>query len=264
MASASNGVRDAWSRVARGYQQHILPGFLPAARSLCRAVEIGPGDIVLDIACGPGTAAFAAHDLGAARTIGIDFAPEMVGLASEGAAGSTGLYFAAGDALALPLDAARFDAVISSFGLVFASDPVLAATEAARVLRPGGRLGLLAWPPDGSVGVYQQILLRHFEPPPGTHDAFQWGAPGQARTWLRQFDQVELLPLEVPFRAESPADAWRILRTVMGRIAAGYDALPVAARAHLDAEMNTFFAGFRTADGICWKREALVIRGLRK
>jgi ubiquinone/menaquinone biosynthesis C-methylase UbiE len=265
MTSPSNAVQNAWSRVARDYRRHILPSFLPAARTLCRAVAIGPGDVVLDVACGPGTAAFVAHDLGAARTIGIDFAPGMVRLASQETAGSSRLHFAAGNALALPFAAERFDVVISSFGLVFAPDPVLAAAEAAWVLRSRGRLGLLAWSPDGSVGTYQQILLRHFEPPPGTHDAFQWGAPAQARAWLNRFDQVELLPLEVPLRAESPADAWRILRTAMGRISAGYEALGATARTHLDADMNAFFARFRTADGgICWGREAFVIRGVRQ
>jgi ubiquinone/menaquinone biosynthesis C-methylase UbiE len=264
MTSPTSTVRDAWSRVAREYREQILPGFLPAARTLCRAIAIGPADVVLDVACGPGTASFAAHDLGAARTIGVDFASEMVRLAGEEAAGAARLHFVAGDALALPFAAGRFDVLVSSFGLVFAPDPVLAAAEAARALRSRGRLGLLAWRPDGSVGAYQEILLRHFQAPPGTHDAFQWGAPAQARAWLDRFDQIELLPLDVPFHAESPADAWRILRTVMGRIAAGYEALTATARAHLDAEMGSFFAGFRTADGICWMREAVVIRGVRQ
>jgi len=264
MTSPTSGVRGAWSRVARQYREHVLPGFLPAARTLCRAIAIGPADVVLDVACGPGTAALAAHELGAARTIGIDFASQMVRVAREEAAGSGRLHFVAGDALALPVAAARFDALISTFGLVFAPDPALAAAEAARALRSGGRLGLLAWRPDGSVGTYQQILLRHFEPPPGTHDGFQWGAPGRARAWLDRFDQIELLPLEVPFRAQSPADAWRILHTVMGRVAAGYEALAASARAQLDAAMESFFAGFRTADGICWMREAVVIRGVRQ
>jgi ubiquinone/menaquinone biosynthesis C-methylase UbiE len=207
---------------------------------------------------------YAAHELGAARTIGIDFAREMVRVARDEGAGSARLQFVAGNALALPFAPERFDVVVSSFGLVFAPDPLLAATEAARVLRPRGRLGLLAWSPDGSVGTYQQILLRHIKPPAGTHDAFRWGAPAQARAWLDRFQQVDLLPLEVPFYAESPADAWRILRTAMGRIAADYDALEPTVRAHLDAEMNTFFAGFRTASGVCWMREAVVIRGVRQ
>src|SRR5262245_5348236 len=247
--TTTGNLREAWSRVAREYRQHILPDFLPAARTLCRTTEIGPADVVLDVACGPGTAAFAANQLGAARTIGVDFAREMIRLAREETPGSARQHFAAGDALALPFAAAGFDVVISSFGLVFAPDPVLAAAEAARVLRPRGRLGLLAWLPDGSVGRYQQILLQHFEPPPGTHDPFQWGVPDRARSWLDRFDQVELLPLEVPFRAESPGEAWRILRTVMGRVAAGYDALQPQARAHLDAEMLAFFARFHTATG---------------
>lgn len=265
MASPLTGIPDAWSRVAREYRRHIVPGFLPAARTLCKAAGIGARDLVLDIACGPGTATFIAHELGARRVVGVDFARTMVALAQQDTAAGAAVHFTLGDALRLPLSSGRFDVVISSFGLVFAPEPTRAASEAARVLRPGGRLALLAWPPDGTVGAYQQLAFRYLEIPPGTHDPFRWGVPGQARAWLEQFRDVELLPLEVPFRAESPAAAWRILRTATGRIAAAYAALEAPTRGRLDADMEVFFHRFRGPSGeICWDREAVVVRGVRR
>jgi SAM-dependent methyltransferase len=265
MIGPLTGIPRAWSRVAREYRRHIVPGFLPAARTLCRAAGIGPGDVVLDVACGPGTATFIAHEFGASRVVGVDFAREMVALAREESASAGGPRFAVADALALPLPDEHFDVVISSFGLVFAPDPALAAAEAARVLRPRGRLGLLAWPPNGSVGAYQQIVLRHLDVPPGTHDPFQWGAPAQARAWLGRFRQVELLPIDVPFQAESAAAAWHILRTATGRVAAAYEGLDPRARAGLDSEMEAFFTTFRhPGGGVSWVREALVIRAVRQ
>jgi SAM-dependent methyltransferase len=265
MSGPLTGIPQVWSRVAREYRRHIVPGFLPAARTLCLAAGIGPGDVVLDVACGPGTATFIAHQLGAFRVVGVDFAREMVALAREEIAGAAGPHFAAANALALPLPDEQFDVVISSFGLVFAPDPALAAAEAARVLRPRGRLGLLAWPPNGSVGAYQQMVLRHLDVPPGAHDPFQWGVPAQARAWLERFREVELLPIDVPFQAESAAAAWHILRTATGRVAAAYEGLDPGARARLDSEMEAFFTAFRRPGGeVSWAREAFVIRAVRQ
>ncbi len=265
MASPLTGAPDAWSRVAREYRRHIVPDFLPAARTLCRAAGIQAGALVLDIACGPGTATFIAHELGATRVVGVDFARAMVALAQQETPAAAAVHFAVGDALLLPFSSGRFDVVISSFGLVFAPEPARAASEAARVLQPGGRLALLAWPPDGTVGAYQELAFRYLEIPPATHDPFRWGVPAQARLWLERFRDVELLPIDVPFRAESPAAAWRILRTATGRIAASYAALDAPTQTRLDRDMEAFFSQFRKPTGeVCWVREAFVVRGVRQ
>ena len=259
------GMPQAWSSVARDYRRHIAPDLAPAARQLCRAVGIAAGDRVLDIACGPGTAAFAARERGAVRVVGVDYARGMCAAAREDPRGIPPLHCVVADALCLPVATAGFDVVISSFGLVFAADPFVAAAEAARVLRPAGRLGLLAWPPDGSVGAYQEAAFRYLAVPQGAHDPFQWGVPWRARAWLgAAFDGVEFDPIEVPFEAASPAAAWAVLRTATGRVAAGYAELDHEARARLDADMERFFERFRRADGrVYWLREAFVIRGVR-
>lgn len=265
MSHPALGMPQAWSRVARDYRRHIAPDFLPAARTMCRAVGITPGDRVLDIACGPGTAALAARELGAARVVGVDYARGMIAAAGADAGASPAVSFAVADALALPFADASFDVVISSFGLIFAADPKLAAAEAARVLPPGGRIGLLVWPPGGSVGAYQEAAFRHLAVPPSRHDPFQWGTPERARSWLgTAFSAVTLEPIDVPFEAASPAAAWNVFRTAAGRVAAAYAALDAAAQARLDAEMVRFFEPFRRADGrVLWPREAFVVRGTR-
>ncbi len=260
------GMPEAWNRVAREYQRHIVPGFLPAARALCRAVGIRPTDHVLDAACGPGTAAGAARELGAARVVGLDYAQGMVTVAREEAAGRQGLSYLVGNALALPFEEHAFDVVISSFGLIFAPDPVLAASEAARVLRPPGRLGLLVWPPDGSIGTYQAVAFRHLAVAESSHDPFQWGVPERARAWLgEEFTDFDMQPLEVPFEAASPTEAWQVLRTATGRVAAAYATLDAAARQCLDEEMARFFEPFRGESGrVRWPREAFIIRANKR
>lgn len=260
------GVPEVWSRVARDYRRLVAPDFLGAARRLCREVGIGPGTRVLDIACGPGTAAFAARELGAAPVVGVDYAVGMVAEARDRAREGGGLHFVAGDALALPLASAWFDAVVSSFGLIFAADPERAAGEAARTLRPGGRLGLLAWAAGGSVRAYTETAFRHADQPSPAHDPFRWGFPAQAAAWLApEIVEVETLPLEVPFEAASPGEAWRVLRNATGRMAAVYAALDDPGRRCLDADMERFFEQFRAAGGrVLWPREALIIRGTRR
>lgn len=259
------GMPAAWSRVAREYHRKIAPDFAPAARRLCREIGVGPGDRVLDVACGPGTATLAARRLGAREVVGVDYASEMLVVAQADAGVDPAPRYAAADALALPFSAHRFTVVISSFGLIFAPDPHVAVREVARVLRPGGRLGLLVWPPDGSIGEYQRVAFRHLDIPPSAHDPFQWGVPAQACMWLSPaFENIEVAPLEVPFGAASPQAAWEALSTATGRVAAAYAELDGGGRARLDAEMLGFFEQFRRSDGrVYWPRQALMLMGVR-
>jgi SAM-dependent methyltransferase len=202
------GMPQAWSRVAREYHRRIAPDFARPAWRLCQALGVSPNDRVLDIACGPGTAAAAARALGAGEVVGVDYATDMLVVAHAAAGTDSAIRYAAADALALPFPAERFDVVISSFGLIFAPDPVVAVREAARVVRTAGRLGLLVWPPDGSIGEYQRVAFHHLDIPPAAHDPFQWGLPARAHAWLSPaFVEVRAVPLEVPFEAASPAAA---------------------------------------------------------
>jgi len=259
------GMSHAWSRVAREYHKRIAPDFAPAARRLCQQLGVGPEHRVLDIACGPGTAALAARRLGAREVVGVDYATNMLAVAHAEAGSDPALRYAAADALALPFPPEQFDVVISSFGLIFAPDPAVAVREAARVLRPAGRLGLLAWPPDGSIGEYQRVAFRHLDIPPAAHDPFQWGVPARAQGWLAPaFADVEVVPLEVPFEAASPQAAWEALSTATGRVAAAYAELNGEGRARLDAEMMLFFEPFQRSDGrVFWPRQAVMVMARR-
>ena len=259
------GMPAAWSRVARDYHRKIAPDFVPAARRLCEELEIGPDDRVLDVACGPGTAVLAARDLGARFVVGVDYAPAMLVVAKDAERAGARALYAGANALALPFGPGRFDVVVSSFGLIFAPDPRVAAAECARVLRAGGRIGLLAWPPDGSIGEYQRVAFRHLDIPPTAHDPFQWGVPSQAEAWLAPcFTRLQVVPLTVPFESESPGAAWRTLSTSTGRVAAAYAELGAAGRARLDAEMTAFFERFRGDDGrVRWGRQAVMLLARR-
>jgi demethylmenaquinone methyltransferase/2-methoxy-6-polyprenyl-1,4-benzoquinol methylase len=108
-------------------------------RATLAAARVGPGDRVIDVACGTGDLVELAASRGA-RVVGVDFASGMLGIA--GRRGLTA-HLVRGDALALPLPDAAADALTCAFALrnFVAIPPFLA--EAARVLRDGGRLALL-------------------------------------------------------------------------------------------------------------------------
>jgi SAM-dependent methyltransferase len=116
---------------------------------LLDAVGLRPGVRLLDIATGPGYVAAAAAARGA-RVVGIDFSAPMVARAREL---NPAIEFQAGDAEALSFPDSSFDAVVMNFGILHLARPERAMSEAARVLKPGGRFAFTAWAkPEEAVG----------------------------------------------------------------------------------------------------------------
>jgi demethylmenaquinone methyltransferase / 2-methoxy-6-polyprenyl-1,4-benzoquinol methylase len=107
--------------------------------AVARSVAAGPGEVVLDVAAGTGTSSRSFTRSGA-RCVACDFSLGMLHVGAARQAGTVGVRFAAGDAMALPFTDAAFDAVTISFGLRNVADPGAALAEMLRVTRPGGRL----------------------------------------------------------------------------------------------------------------------------
>ena len=111
---------------------------------LCDAASIGPGQRVLDVACGTGALTVAVADRVEAggAVLGLDANPEMLAVARRKRAD---IEWRDGRAESLPFADASFDAVVSQFGLMFFDDRAGALREMTRVLRPGGRLAVAVW-----------------------------------------------------------------------------------------------------------------------
>lgn len=155
---------------------HALGGIL------VEAIDVRPGQRVLDVAAGTGTSAIPAARRGA-EVVATDLTPELlaVGRAAAEAEG-VDLTWQTADAEALPFADADFDVVMSSIGVMFAPHHQLAADELLRVCRPGGTIGVLSWTPDGFIGQLFATMKPYAPPPPpGASPAPLWGSVAHVR-----------------------------------------------------------------------------------
>jgi len=149
---------------------------LEVGASAVAAAGPRPGEEVLDIATGSGNAAMAAAVAGA-RVTGLDLAPSLLDVARQRArAAGVKVDWIEGDAEALPFDDDSFDTVLSAIGVQFAPRHELAAREIARVVKPGGKIVLCNWTPQGFIGqFFKTISPRLPKPPEGASPPPLWG-----------------------------------------------------------------------------------------
>jgi SAM-dependent methyltransferase len=163
---------------ASGDYPDMVETFLtPLGPRLVEFCGIGPGERVLDVAAGTGNASIPAAATAAAVTAS-DLTPELfeAGRARAAAAGVE-LEWAEADAHDLPFDDGAFDTVISSIGVMFAPFHEAAANEMVRVARPGGKIGLLSWTPEGMIGALFKTMGQFMPPPPpGAQPPPLWGS----------------------------------------------------------------------------------------
>jgi ubiquinone/menaquinone biosynthesis C-methylase UbiE len=178
---------------------------------LVQATGVHPGDRVLDVAAGSGNAAIPAA-LAGGEVVASDLTPELLDAGRTFAAQQgAGLRWEQGDAEALPYADGEFDVVLSCLGVMFAPHHQRAADELVRVSRPGARIGLLSWTPEGFIG---QVFatMRGFvpPPPPGVQPPPLWGREDHVRRLFgdrvtdvvtrRETVRVELFPEPEAFR----------------------------------------------------------------
>jgi ubiquinone/menaquinone biosynthesis C-methylase UbiE len=156
-----------------------------AGQTTVDRAEIEPGMEVLDVACGTGNATIPAATV-AARVTGIDFAPALLEIARErGADAMVEVDWLQGDAQSIPFEDDSFDRVISTFGHMFAPDHKQTAEEMKRVCRPGGRITIACWTPEGKIGLmFRTIGAVSPPPPPGFQPPVLWGTEEHVRELL--------------------------------------------------------------------------------
>jgi SAM-dependent methyltransferase len=158
----------------------------PLGRRLVEATGIDAGQHVLDVAAGTGNAALPAARTGA-DVVASDVTQALLDVGRRAAeAEGLDLDWRADDAQALPYDDGEFDAAISCVGVMFAPRHQDAADQLVRVVRPGGRVGLISWTPEGFIGrMFATMKPYAPAPPAGAQPPPLWGDEAHVRGLLR-------------------------------------------------------------------------------
>lgn len=213
--------------------------------TLCEAARLEAGSRVLDVACGNGNAALAAaHRF--CHVVGIDYVPELLERARQRAAAErVPIEFVQADAEALPFPAESFDAALSTFGVMFAPDQQRAARELSRVVRPGGKIALANWTPEGFVGKMLLTVGKHVAPPPGVASPVYWGNETRLRELFQDVAELTTRRQHFVFRYESAAHFIEVFRTYYGPTYKAYAALDGAAQTRLTHDLEQLIEQFK-------------------
>jgi SAM-dependent methyltransferase len=154
----------------------------PLGPVLVQATGIARGDRVLDVAAGTGNAAIPAAETGAS-VVASDLVPELLEQGGRQAAErGVDLEWREANAHELPFGDDEFDVVMSCIGVMFAPFHQLAAGELVRVCKPGGRIGLISWTPEGHIGQLWAAMKPYAPaPPPGAQPPPLWGQSDHVR-----------------------------------------------------------------------------------
>jgi SAM-dependent methyltransferase len=211
--------------------------------NLAEAADIRAGESVLDVAAGNGNATLAAARRFADVT-STDYVPQLLEK-GEARARAEGLSvsFRVADAEALPFADGAFDAVLSTFGVMFAAEQRRAAAELLRVVRPGGRIGLANWTSEGTLGDVFRAIGAHLPPPAGTPSPLAWGS----EAWLVEAFGPEASDIRCRRRHFNmryrSAEHWiEVFRTFYGPTLKAFAALDEAGGRRLAAALATLLA----------------------
>jgi SAM-dependent methyltransferase len=215
--------------------------------TLCEAADVRAGERVLAVACGNGNATLAAARR-FAKVTGLDYVPALLA-GAERRAGAEGLSIALreGDAEQLPFPDRSFDVVLSTFGVMFTPDHERAARELSRVCRPGGRIGLASWTPEGFIGRLFKVVGRHVPPPAGLRSPALWGSEGHLRSLFPRSRSQAFVRKHFAFRYASAEHFIEVFRTFYGPTHKAFAALDDAGRAALHADMNELLEEYNVA-----------------
>jgi ubiquinone/menaquinone biosynthesis C-methylase UbiE len=223
---------------------------------LCEAADLRSGQRVLDVATGSGNTAISAARRFCEAT-GIDYVPELIEYARKRAeVEGMEITFEVGDAENLPFEDGSFDVVLSTIGVMFAPDQEKAASELLRVCRPGGRIGLASWTPDGFIGNMFRTIGKHV-PPPGVKPPPLWGTEERLRELFgEEVSSLQTVRRSFIFRYPSARHNVEYLRTYFGPALKAFESLDAEGQKALARDLEELLDRWNTSGD-----ETLVVPG---
>ena len=212
---------------------------------LCEAVDLRPDQRVLDVAAGNGNATLAA----ARRWANVTSTDYVAALLDRGRARAAAerlpVTFQEADAEQLPFADSSFDVVLSTFGVMFTPNQQQAAQELLRVCRPGGKIGLANWTPEGLIGQVFRTIGKYVPPPPGVRSPALWGSEQRLNELFGAGTSALAITRRMfVFRYRSAEHWLEIFRTYYGPMLKAFAALDAEGQAGLAADLTELLQRF--------------------
>jgi ubiquinone/menaquinone biosynthesis C-methylase UbiE len=203
---------------------------------LAEAADVRAGERVLDVAAGNGNATLAAARRFATVT-STDYVPALLERGKlRATADGLDVTFKVADAERLPFPDASFDVVLSTFGVMFAPDHKASSSEMLRVCRPGGRIGLVSWTPEGFLGDLFRTVARHVPPVPGIQSPLLWGTTAHLSE-LFPNTTLQHTVRQFNFRYRSAEHFVEVFRNFYGPTHKAFAALDLAGQTALERDL---------------------------
>jgi SAM-dependent methyltransferase len=249
---------------ANGPYQNVTETLTDIHELTVAALGAAPGVKWLDLACGTGAVAELAARAGAA-VVGIDLSPGLIETASKRAADlGLSIDYRVGDCENLAVADGEFDAVSSTCGVMFAPDHAATAAELARVVRPGGKIALANWTPEGGLGDLFRVMAP-FQPAPPPSSPFDWGKPDRVAELLGGSFELDVVEHVSTLRMPSGQAYWELFSSSYGPTKTLAENLGER-RAELQAAwVELFDTKYAAPDGgVAHTREYLLVVGTRR
>lgn len=234
---------------ASGDYQLIAALIVPISERLCDVVDLRAGERVLDVATGSGNTAIAAARRLCSVT-GVDYVSALLERGRvRAAAEGLPIAFEEADTEALSAADASYDVVLSTFGSMFSPNQEQAALEMLRVCRPGGRIGLANWTPDGFIGEMLRIVGRYVPPPAGVRPATRWGTEdGLRELFGSDIAELRAAPRDFVFHFLTAQQYLDLFRLYYGPVHKAFAALDEAGQEALARDLTVAVERFNQGD----------------
>ena len=245
-----------------GPYQRVTETLADVHEAVIEAARPARGDRFLDLACGTGAVAERAAARGAQVT-GVDLAPALLEVARERAARlELDIDYRTGNCERLELPDGSYDAVASTFGIMFAVDHAASAAELARVTAPGGRMVLASWTPDPDGVKALFSVMAPFQPGPPPANPFAWGEQAHVEELLGEAFELAFETRVSALRAPSAEAYWELFATDYGPTRTLAESLGPRREELHSAWLERFPGG--PDGGVVHEREYLLVTGARR